>query len=327
MNKILAYLKYRSLLLLYYFLTLLFLLLTAFLSGANMKTALYLALLLSFVLVCLLLFDGMLFSRRRKTLSAFFHAMPELNGLPEAHNAIEADLSALLKDACASCRMLQSRLDTLQREQLDYYSLWVHQIKTPIAAMRLAIEGSGDAASPVLLQELFKIEQYADLALRYAKLGDIASDLIIEPCELGSAICESVKKFSLLFVYQKLSITLPDIKKTMITDRRWLCFILEQIISNSLKYTKSGGITISLEGNELTLSDTGIGIKPEDLPRIFEKGYTGYNGRIDSRASGIGLYLCKKAADALCIGITVRSKLHHGTSVTLKLPENSVPLE
>ena len=178
----------------------------------------------------------------------------------------------------------------------------------------------GDTAG-VIKQELFKIEQYADLALRYVKLTDISSDLVIERCFLEDIVSASVKKYAVLFVYQKLSLDMVPTDRKVMSDKRWLGFILEQILSNAIKYTYAGGVKIYLQNEKLVIEDTGIGIRAEDLPRIFMKGYTGCNGRLDNRASGIGLYLAKKAADALGITITVDSKVGMGTKVTLAFPQ------
>ena len=207
-----------------------------------------------------------------------------------------------------------------QEEQKEYYTLWVHQIKTPISAMRLLLDANREEQTPLLRQELFKVDQYADLALRFVKLGDIQSDLIIERCDLNEIAHAAVKKYSLLFVYSKLTARIEPLAKDIPCDRMWLEFILGQLLSNSVKYTRSGGVRIYMEGMALIVEDTGIGIRKEDLPRIFEKGYTGYNGRMDTRASGIGLYLAKRAADALRISISVDSAPGAGTRVTLRFP-------
>jgi signal transduction histidine kinase len=129
-----------------------------------------------------------------------------------------------------------------------------------------------------------------------------------------------VKKYSLLFVYSKLSARVEPLSKDVPCDRMWLEFILCQLLSNSVKYTHTGGVRIYMEKGDLVVEDSGIGIRKEDLPRIFEKGYTGYNGRMDTRASGIGLYLVKRTADALGIRINVTSELGKGTRVSLHFP-------
>ena len=129
------------------------------------------------------------------------------------------------------------------------------------------------------------------------------------------------EKYALLFIHQGLSVEIGPLAETVVSDKKWLSFLLEQIISNGAKYTHTGGMRIYMEGERLVLEDTGIGIRPEDLPRIFERGYTGYNGRLDSRASGIGLYMAKRVADALGIALAVESQLDQGTRVFLRFPD------
>lgn len=173
------------------------------------------------------------------------------------------------------------------------------------------MEQDGDRA--VMRQELFKIEQYAMMALRFIKLESISSDIVLAPCRLDSAVKEQVRSHSIPFVYKGLSVSVNVSGQSIMTDKKWLGFIIEQLISNAVKYTNKGGVTICGDAKTLSIEDTGIGIMPEDLPRIFEKGYTGYNGRIDDRSSGIGLYMAKRAADALSIRIGVESRLGRGT--------------
>ena len=144
---------------------------------------------------------------------------------------------------------------------------------------------------------------------------------MLAPCRLDSAVKEQVRSHSIPFVYKGLSVSVNVSGQSIMTDKKWLGFIIEQLISNAVKYTNKGGVTICGDAKTLSIEDTGIGIMPEDLPRIFEKGYTGYNGRIDDRSSGIGLYMAKRAADALSIRIGVESKLGKGTRFTLYFPD------
>jgi signal transduction histidine kinase len=287
----------------------------------------YTVLLLSFFLLLILLADGARFMRRRRALQSLsaelFNAT---RPLPEPKDALEADYVRLVADLGHKHDALKSRLAAAHGDSLEYYTLWVHQIKTPIAALRLVLSKMDGDEAGVIRQELFKIERYADLALRYVKLSDISADLVIEACELGRIVHESVKKFGVLFVYQKLSVDIAPLRQTVTSDKRWLGFIIEQILSNALKYTPAGGIRVYMDGAALIIEDSGIGIRPEDLPRIFTKGYTGCNGRLDGRASGIGLYLAKKAADALGISIRVESRVGAGTKVRLGFPDTDTDI-
>ena len=321
MNKLLSYLKYRLPLILLYITAVALILVVQYLADQDMVYARYTVLLLTFFLCIILFVDGVWYVRRRRALEALsaelYHTTREL---PVPSNAVEADYIRLLQELGFAYDTIKKRVETAQTDSLEYYTLWVHQIKTPIAALGLLLSQMDSEAAGVIRQELFKIERYADLALRYVKLSDISSDLVIEPCDLGTIVHESVKKFGVLFVYQKLSVDISLISGRVISDKRWLSFILEQVLSNALKYTPSGGIRIYMQSGTLVIEDSGIGIRPEDLPRIFSKGYTGRNGRIDERASGIGLYLAKKAADALSISIRVESEVGAGTRVSLGFP-------
>lgn len=314
-----AFLRYRLSLLLFYGLAAGLTFVIQFLAGQNLIYARYTVLLMSFFLAIILFCDGFRFTRRRRALRELSLYAPPRE-LPSPTDALQADYIRALSELAAAYDGLKSRLNAAHGETLEYYTLWVHQIKTPIAALTLLLSDMESGQAGVMKQELFKIEQYADLALRYIKLEDIAADLVIEHCDIGAVVRECVKKFGVLIVYKRLSVDIDPIDANMLSDRRWLSFVLEQAISNAVKYTPAGSIRVSFENNRLTITDTGIGIRSEDLHRIFSKGYTGQNGRLDSRASGIGLYLAKKAADALNIRMQVRSRVGEGTSFTLILP-------
>lgn len=240
--------------------------------------------------------------------------------LPPPADALEAQYQTLLSKARRGYDDMRRAREREENEQLTYYTLWVHQIKTPLAAMRLLLDERGDGDA-LLRQELFKVERYADLALEYARMRELSGDWSVERCDLRALVRSTVKKYALLFVYQKLRVTIEPFQKTVLSDEKWLAFILEQLLSNAVKYTKEGGVTISFENDRLTIKDTGVGIRAEDVPRVFEKGFTGFNGRVDRRASGIGLYLTKRVCDALSIRISLSSKLGKGTTVTLEFPK------
>lgn len=178
-----------------------------------------------------------------------------------------------------------------------------------------------DAA--VCRQELFKIESYVEMALNYLRFEEMSNDLVLERNSLEQLVRQVVKKYAAIFIYNHISIQLEHLNYTVLTDEKWFCFALEQILSNALKYTKQGSVKISAEetenGLQIFVKDTGIGIKREDLPRIFEKGFTGYNGRMDKKASGLGLYLCKGVCEKLGHEIRVVSEEGEGTTVILTL--------
>lgn len=209
------------------------------------------------------------------------------------------------------------------QEKQDFFALWAHQIKTPIAALNLLLQGEKQDAA-VCRQELFKIENYVEMALNYLRFEEMSNDLVLERNSLEQLVRQVVKKYAAIFIYNHISIQLEHLDYTVLTDEKWFCFVLEQILSNALKYTEKGGtiqIFTKQESNQLWLviEDNGIGIWEEDLPRVFERGFTGYNGRADKKSTGIGLYLCKKVMGRLRHQIRIESKVGVGTQVFLGL--------
>ena len=225
-------------------------------------------------------------------------------------------------------------------DMTDYYTMWAHQIKTPIFALRLLLQESTEE-NKEKLSELFKIEQYVEMVLGYLRTEDMSSDLKLSRCSLDRIIRDQIHKYAGIFVSKKLTLTYESISQDVLTDEKWLGFVIGQILSNALKYTRTGGIRIYLEKKlsldtddvsisirndgcnkvenlTLIIEDTGIGIRAEDIPRIFEKGYTGVNGRDDNRATGIGLYLSNKIMGKLGHRLYITSTEGKGTKVFLE---------
>ncbi|EGD38148.1 sensor histidine kinase [Streptococcus sanguinis] len=239
-------------------------------------------------------------------------------------------------------KLLQERVEELEYEQknqllveqekyndlLDYYTLWVHQVKTPIAASSLLIGDLKDKeAKSQLEQELFKIESYVHLVLQYLRLESFHDDLVLKKENLADLVREVVKKYALFFIQQGLSLNLHDLDHTIVTDKKWFLVILEQVLSNSLKYTKEGSIEIYFHEDSLYIKDTGLGIQNADLLRVFERGFSGYNGRLTQQSSGLGLYLSKKIADQLGHKIAIDSQVGQGTTVSIAFPEKKLIFE
>ncbi len=240
--------------------------------------------------------------------------------LPEATTLIEADYSRLLHRLVRENRQLQAQADASLADLTAYYTLWVHQIKTPIAAMDLLLQ-SGPGKATELEIELQKISQYVDMVLQYLRLDSEAKDLVLHRCHLDQILRQTVRKYAKLFILKKIRLTFQETHLEILSDEKWLSFLLEQLLSNALKYTPSGGeISIFSEGEQtLVIADTGIGIAPEDLPRVFDKGFTGNNGRMDQKATGIGLYLCRRVAALLGHTISITSQQGQGTQVHIGL--------
>lgn len=207
------------------------------------------------------------------------------------------------------------------RDTVEYYTLWAHQIKTPIASMRLALEGEDTPLSRRLNSDLFRIEQYAEMVMTYLRLDFENTDYVLKEYDADALIKKSVKSFSGEFINKRLSLDYSPVNMSIVTDEKWFCFVLEQLISNALKYTGEGGVKIYMKGSSLCIEDSGMGIAKEDLPRIFERGYTGMTGRNDRRSSGIGLYLCKRICKNLNIGIKASSEVGKGSAFELELKE------
>jgi signal transduction histidine kinase len=277
---------------------------------------------LALVFSCL---DFMRFYQKHLRLSDLINASAVGVGeLPRSRNLLETDYQNLVSDLAENRAELISQFDNRQTDMIDYYTLWAHQIKTPISAMGLLLqteEGAGEHTR-AYQQELFKIEQYVEMVLQYLRLESMSSDLTLVEYDLADIVRQAVKKYSIIFINKKISLDLDEINCRVLTDEKWLVFVLEQVISNALKYTNQGKISIYLEeGSEKTLviEDTGVGIREEDILRIFDRGFTGYNGRMDKKSTGIGLYLCQQVLNKLSHSITVTSQVGKGTKVSIDL--------
>lgn len=248
--------------------------------------------------------------------------------LPEPRDALEADWCALIRTLDAAKCAAQADGNQRYTSTVEYFTAWVHQIKTPISAMRLLLQESDTPEDRAIREELMHIEQYVEMVLGYLRLGSDSTDYVLHRCDLDAVVRQSVRKYAALFIRKKLRLDYRPMTCSVLTDEKWLSFVIDQILSNALKYTRSGSVTIRLESPcTLVIADTGIGIPPDELPRVFEQGYTGCNGRTDKRATGIGLYLCKRILTQLGHGIDIRSTLGQGTEVRLYLEEQALKVE
>ena len=203
----------------------------------------------------------------------------------------------------------------------DYYSMWIHQIKTPIAAINFLLDNE-EIDVKAFRQELFKIERYVEMVLTYIRLGSETSDYVITSINLDEVVRENIKKYATLFINKKIKLNYVSHETYVISDKKWFGFAFEQLLSNAIKYTKSGGeISINISESKLIIEDNGIGIYEEDLPRIFEQSFTGLNGRYEKKSSGLGLYLCKKTLDKLQHKIEITSEINKGTKVEITFPK------
>lgn len=256
----------------------------------------------------------------------FRHAV--LYGESDAYTPLEALLTSRIRTLEKDKKELKIQHQEKQSDLLDYYTLWVHQIKTPIAAIKLLVQDLQEQTfKNQLEQELFKIDSYTNLVLQYLRLESFHDDLVVEKENIEDLVKEVVKKYTLFFIQQGLSLNLHDLNHTVITDKKWFLVILEQVLSNSLKYTKQGSIEIFFQEDTLHMKDTGLGIQNSDLLRVFERGFSGYNGRLTHQSSGLGLYLSKKIADKLGHELHLHSVVGEGTTVMITFKEKKLLFE
>ena len=251
----------------------------------------------------------------------------ETADLPKAETPLEKIYQEIIQDQEKRCQREQKESREKLVRSREYYTRWSHQIKTPIAAMELLLQEE-PADVRALKRELLKTSQYVEMALSYQRMEGAGNDLVIQRYELRPVVMQAVKKVSPLLIHKHISFSAGDLSGEVLTDEKWLVFVLEQLLTNASKYTKEGGsVRIGKENGLLVLRDTGIGIRPEDLPRIFEWGYTGYNGRLDKRSTGVGLALVKQVMEMLGNKMEIRSVLGEGTEVFLDLRRTELEAE
>lgn len=314
-------------------------LLYMYLIGARKQDLVYAAVLDAILLLITVLVGFFRYSSKVKALSnALKRPVEEQAKLPEATDDVEMLYHRLLENQSIARSEAESSAAIRQSQMRDYYSMWVHQIKTPISAMKLLLEAEREELGLLICDEeqqaslkelsdnvasfedeLFRIEEYVSMALQYQRVSSTENDFVLEKVSVDGVIRDTIKKYAKIMIRRHIGINYSGTGQDVYTDGKWLAFMLEQILSNAIKYTPQGGVTIETAEEKdrffITIKDTGIGIKAEDLPRVFEKGYTGYNGHADKKATGIGLYLCRQMADKLGHTIRMESELGKGTKV------------
>ena len=267
--------------------------------------------------------------RKHRTLEALA-ALPDslLHQLEAFDTQTDRDYHGII---AALSRREEARAGEISRklsDSMDYYTTWVHQIKTPIASMRLLLEKEDSPVSRQLSEELFRVEQYVQMVMTYQRLDSDSTDYVFRQTDVDAVVRGAIRKFASQFISKGIRLDYVPRQTLVVTDEKWLSFVIEQLLSNAIKYTPAGCITIRFQdNNDLTITDTGIGIAPEDLPRIFERGYTGYNGRTDKKATGIGLYLCKRILNRLGHEISISAQVGKGTRVSIDLSREELTVE
>ncbi len=314
-------------------------LLYMYLIGARKQDLVYAAVLDAILLLITVLVGFFRYSSKVKALSnALKRPVEEQAQLPEATDDVEMLYQRLLENQSIARSESESSAAIRQSRMRDYYSMWVHQIKTPISAMKLLLEAEREELGLLICDEeqqaslkelsdnvasfedeLFRIEEYVSMALQYQRVSSTENDFVLEKVSVDGVIRDTIKKYAKIMIRRHIGINYSGTGQDVYTDGKWLAFMLEQILSNAIKYTPQGFVTIETAEEKdqffITIKDTGIGIKAEDLPRVFEKGYTGYNGHADKKATGIGLYLCRQMADKLGHTIRMESEIGKGTKV------------
>lgn len=223
-----------------------------------------------------------------------------------------------------------SKLKIASNEYREYIETWVHEIKTPISVSKLIIENNESEVTSSIDEELDKIENYIEQALFYARSNNLEKDYIINKLNLKSTINKVIKRNMNSLIEKNIKINLFDLDYEVYSDSKWLEFIINQLIINSIKYMDKNNKILKIYGIKnknfisLSIEDNGIGINKKDIIKVFEKGYTGTNGRIFGKSTGIGLYLCKTLSEKLGISINIESKEFENTIVTLNFPINDM---
>ncbi|MDD2585777.1 MAG: sensor histidine kinase [Syntrophomonadaceae bacterium] len=219
---------------------------------------------------------------------------------------------------------------TEKKDNFEFISSWIHEIKTPIAVSKLLLENNSRKDKDELLnslgEEIERIDRLVEQVLYYSKIDDFSRDYFVHELELNKVLSESIKKHAKIFIAKNIRIEMEKLDITVTTDKKWLLFILDQIISNSLKYTPPGGLIKVYAAKDerekrLIIMDNGIGIRPEDIDRVFDRGFTGYNGREFSKSTGMGLYLARSLARKLGHDMSIDSVYGEHTRVTIHFPK------
>ncbi len=320
-------------------------------------------LVMGFLTLLIYGYDFWKYLKKKKQLKQFAQSIQfGMQELPEKNWLLEEEYGALLTQLYEQKTLENNEIEARFRNMTEYYSMWVHQIKTPIAAMHLLLQSRREHVETderMLEEELFRIEQYVEMALQYLRLDAKSTDFVLQKQNLDAIVREAIRKYAKIFIRKKISLHYDGVAVTVLSDEKWLEFVVEQILSNAVKYTTKGSISIYVEdasgvkisgqpedaegakmskqpeGAEgvrrpallereifLVIEDTGIGIRAEDLPRVFEKGYTGYNGHSDKSSTGIGLYLCYEILKKLSHTITITSEVGKGTKVKIGFSAN-----
>ncbi len=319
------YLRYRAPVLICFAAFSAIILFVMYLGKQVLRYYLYGVLLCFFLLLVLAVPDCIVFIRRKQHMRRLIAMEDGLMELPKPRGIVQADDYMLERKLLARLAEEKAAHQSASGQQAEYFSAWVHQIKTPIAALQLILDTSmPQPRRDEAKDRLSEIERYAAMALYYLRLDATEQDLVLEWCDLDEVVRKAVKGFSTQFIQRGIALRYQPLSVMVLSDRKWLRFALEQIISNAVNYTPQGYVSIDFAGNALHITDSGIGIAPEDLPRVGEKGFTGYNGRTHHKSTGLGLYLVRRILKMLSHGFHIDSEQGKGTMVTIVFSADAV---
>lgn len=288
---------------------------------------LYALYLTCFVIVIFTIIDFYHYYQKHLELSRLHQSISYTHHLPSSSTFHEKEYQALITELKKAHNENSLHYEQAIDDLENYFTVWAHQMKLPIASMKLLLETENTPDKKLLKSELLRINQYTDMILAYLRLTSQDTDYVFTKVPLDPLIRQTIRKFSTEFILKNINMDFEETNMIVLIDEKWLAFVLEQLLSNALKYTQQGSIHIYGKDFTLFIEDTGIGIESYDLPRIFEKGFTGINGRIDKKASGLGLYLCKTILDKLSCSIEIQSQVNQGTKVILHLEHENVRVE
>ena len=322
------YLRHRRAVFLFFAVFCLFFTLLLYLYGGGLDGASYFLLIAAFLLALWTAVDGRAFARRMRALDDILHNISAVrHDFPLPDGPLEETYQDIAVELCRLLNRKTGALEAAHADQLFYYTRWLHQIKTPIAAMGLLLQGDETDRGRELRSELFRVEQYVTLALSYLRLVAETTDYVIRKQDLDPILRQAARKYAALFIRGRVALALRPTGLRVLTDEKWLQLVVEQVLSNAVKYAPGGHVTVYARDSRLIIEDDGVGIAREDLPRIFERGFTGCNGRLDKRATGIGLYLCREICRRLGHTITVDAEPGRGTRVIIGLERPFLEVE
>lgn len=318
-----GYIKKNKKVILFYIVAVIMQSLIMYLGNVHTDIWVYCIVVISFIGLTMAVWD---YSKYRKKIEDL-----KKEYLPIKFNNLEKSYIEIIMKLRNDMEKISSENKSKHNEMIDFYTMWVHQIKTPIAAMNLLLQDEEIIELPIhkeLEGELFRIEQYVEMVLTYLRTENDTTDYLFERCNLEDIVKQSVRKYAKQFIRKQIKIELYNLDKVIVTDKKWIRFVIEQLLSNALKYTEHGSIKIYLNSaEEMIIEDTGIGIASDDLPRIFERGYTGYNGRMNNKSTGIGLYLCRNIMNKIGGSIRVESEINNGTRIILDIKNEKLEIE